>query len=139
MDTDISLGPLRRFRLKAVRLALLVIAVMAVGAYAYDPVSASGVLLGGLGGLLGFWLMAVRLEKLASIPEGHVQFAVFRWSVFRFAIYGAVLYRAFALDEETLHGLLGAIAGILVIRFVLIFLGITGIDLDKKAGPAENE
>ncbi len=46
---------------------------------------------------------------------------------FRLLLYGVVLYRAYTLDSENLHGLLGALVGILVIRFVAVFMGFTGM------------
>lgn len=132
---DESLRPLRRFRIAAVRLSLLVTIVMAAAAYLLvDGAAAQGVLLGGVAGVLGFWIIGVRLEKLANIAPEKIHFFALTWTSFRFLLYGAALVRAFMIDREELHGLLGAVAGILVIHFVMIFMGLTGIEMPRAAG-----
>ena len=50
-------------------------------------------------------------------------------------LYAAAFVRAFTLDREDFHGLLGAVAGFLVIRIVLMYLGLTGRDLAPLEGP----
>ena len=132
---DEGLRPLRRFRTAAVRLSLLVTIVMAAMAYVFvDAAAAQGVLLGGLAGILGFWIIAVRLEKLATIARGKVHFAALTWTSLRFLLYGAALIRAYMIDREELHGMLGSVAGILVIHFVMIFMGLTGLEMPRAAG-----
>ncbi len=130
----------RRFRVASVRLALGAMVFLAAAAFFYDPVTAQGVLLGGLAGIIGFWIMAVRLEKLAMIGEGKVKFSVLTWTYLRFALYGVVLFRAYTLDRESYHGLLGAVAGVLIIRFVIVFLGLTGFDMARsESKPSEDQ
>ncbi len=132
---DESLRPLRRFRLAAVRMSLLITAAMAAAAYLFvDGVVAQGILLGGVAGVLGFWIMGVRLEKLANIAPGKIYFSALTWTSLRFLLYGAALTRAYMIDREELHGLLGAVAGILVIHFVMIFIGLTGMEMPSAAG-----
>ena len=126
-NEDNGLAPLRRFRLMAVRLSLMVVAVGAAGLYLWNRDAMLGFLMGGIAGILGFWIEAVRLEKVASTGASNVKFAPLAWTAFRFVIYGAVLIRAYTLDRERMLGLLGAAAGIFVIRFVITFLGITGM------------
>lgn len=131
-DTSENLKSYRRFRIVTVRFALIIIMIMAAAAFKlFDAQAAQGVLLGGIAGVLGFWIIAVRLEKLATMPPGKVHFAALTWTSFRFLLYGAVLYRGYTLDREEMHGLLGALAGILVIRFVTMFMGITGLEMPK--------
>lgn len=130
-EPDAELAPFRRFRFTAVRFAVLVTVVGAAIASIFSSIAAQGVLLGGLSGVLGFWIMASQMEKFALLGKSQVQFAVLRWSVFRMALYGAALYKSFALDRESFQGLIGAVAGILVIRYVLMFLGLTGWDLGR--------
>lgn len=125
------LGPIRRFRTLAVRYSLLVIGVAAIAAYRFNPVIAQGVMLGGLGGVLGFWLMARRVEKIASIPPSQVKFEVYKGTFVRLILYALVLGKAYTLDPETMVGFLSAAGGILVIRVVTVVLGITSIDLRK--------
>ncbi len=130
-----GLKPLRRFRTTAVRLSLFIVIAMGVAAYVLvDADAAQGVLLGGIAGVLGFWIIGVRLEKLATIAPGKVHFAALTWTSLRFLLYGAALTRAYMIDREELHGLLGAVAGILVIHFVMIFMGLTGIEMPRAAG-----
>ena len=132
---DEGLRPLRRFRTAAVRLSLLIMMVMAAAAYMLvDAAAAQGVLLGGIAGVLGFWIIGVRLEKLATIARGKVHFAALTWTSLRFLLYGAALIRAYMIDREELHGMLGAVAGILVIHFVMIFMGLTGLEMPRAAG-----
>ena len=131
---DEGLRPLRRFRLAAVRLSLLVTIVIAASAYILvDADAAQGVLIGGIAGVLGFWIIGVRLEKLATMAPGKIHFAALTWTSLRFLLYGAALIRAYMIDREELHGLLGAVAGILVIHFVMIFMGLTGIEMPRAA------
>ena len=141
-DNEKGMAHFRRFRVASVRLALGAMALLAAAGFFYDPVTAQGVLLGGLGGIIGFWIMAVRLEKLAMIGKGKVKFAVLTWTYLRFALYGVVLFRAYTLDRESYHGLLGAVAGLFIIRFVMVFLGLTGFDVarnESKSGGDQPE
>jgi hypothetical protein len=117
----------------AVRFSLIVVCILTLAAYFYDPIMAQGVLLGGIGGILGFWIIAVRLEKVAQMNPGKVKYAALTWSGMRYALYGAVLYKAFTLDRETYHGLVGALIGIMVIRFMLVFIGAFGLDLKVES------
>lgn len=127
------LAPVRRFRRLSVRFGLLATMALAAGAYGlFSADAAQGVLLGGLAGVLGFWIIAIRLEKLATMTPQKVHFAALTWTSFRFLLYGAVLLRAYFLDREQYHGIIGAVVGILVIRFVMIAIGIT--NADRPAG-----
>lgn len=124
----------------AVRMALMLTCVGAFVAYMFfDKAAAQGVLLGGLAGILGFWVMAVRLEKLVKAPGQKMKFVILRWSALRLAFYGLVLAEAYTLDPASMHGLIGAVAGILAIRFVQVFLGLTGLDLGHGGGPNQEE
>lgn len=116
----------------AVRISLLLTAVAVAVAYPFHGVIAHGILLGGIGGVLAFWIVALRLEKLATVAPGKVNLAPLRWSLVRLAIYVLVLYRAYLLDQKSLLGLLGAAGGLFIIRLVLVFLGLTGFDLKQE-------
>jgi hypothetical protein len=98
-----------------------------------------GVLLGGIAGILGFWIMASRLEKLAIMNPQKVQFAALTLTSVRFLLYGAVFYKAFTLDQDSYHGLLGALVGFLAVRYTLVFVGVTGKDLKFADSAAEND
>ena len=121
----------KRFRLMAVRLALLLTLLAGAVALAFDVRVTKGILLGGLGGVLAFWITAVGVEKLATLPPGKVKFSVYKWTVIRLIIYAAVLVRAYTIDAGSMHALWGAVGGIFVIRIVVLFLGLTGLDLKE--------
>lgn len=125
----------RRFRVAFARYCIALLAVTATAAWFWDRVAAQGVLLGGLAGLIGFWMMARSVEKLAIRAPEKLQFALLKWTAVRMGLYAAAFIRAFTLDREEFHGLLGAVAGFLVIRIVLMYLGLTGRDLQSPARP----
>lgn len=123
-----NLDSIKRFRLLVVRLTLILTFALAAASWFYDPRTAQGVLLGGIAGTLGFWIIAVRLEKVVRMKPEKVQFAALTWSAYRYALYGAVLYKTFTLDKNTYHGLIGGLIGIMIIRLVLVIVGTTGLD-----------
>ncbi len=124
---------LARFRLLAVRLTLFVTFLAAGAAYAFSPVVAKGILMGGVCGALTFWLNVRNAEKLAFLPRAKVNSAVYRSTLIRMGLYALAFYWAFTLDRESMHGLLGALAGMFVVQIVLIFLGLTGFDLREES------
>ena len=130
---DSQLEPIRRFRMLAVRATLMVVMLLAAGAWLIEPRAAQGVLLGGIAGVLGFWIMAIRLEKLTRMKPAKVKFAALTWSAYRYLLYGAVLYKAFTLDRETYSGLIGALVGIMTIRFVLVAVVSFGLGQDSTS------
>lgn len=126
---------LKRFRLMAVRLSILLSVIIAAILYfALDPIIAQGTLIGGLAGTLAFWIMAIRVQKLASNPSGQVNLTSLRWSAFRYGIYAIALGRAYYLDTETYHAFIAAAVGLLIIHVVLVFLAFTGLDMRGKKG-----
>jgi len=116
-----------------VRYSLAATLLVALGASYWSWIAVQGVLLGALAGTLGFWIMAVRLEKVAYTQPEKIHFFALTWSMMRFLLYGAVLLRAHFLDRDSLHGIIGAVVGIFIIRLVLLFLGITGADRGKDS------
>lgn len=137
-SNDNSLEPIRRFRLMAVRGTVLLTAIVAVAAYLYDPRAGQGVLLGGIAGVLGFWIIAVRLEKIVLQNPEKVQFAALTLSTLRFALYGVVLYKTFTLDRENYTGLIGGVIGIMLIRFVLVVVAVLGLDQRNRSSDNES-
>lgn len=123
--------PLKRFRLMTVKASLILVGLAGGAAYFFDAVVGQGFLLGGLAGVLAFWMMARSVEKFASIPKHKLQSYAFRLTLVRMVIYALVLYRAYTLDRESLYGLLAAVAGLLTTRVVVIFLAFTGRDLKQ--------
>lgn len=124
--------PLKQFRLIAVRLSLLVTAIAGFLLLPFNRPAGTGVLLGGIAGIVGFWLVALRLEKVATQSAEKVKLFAYRWTVVRMAIYALALYRGYTLDREKFHGLLGAAGGLLIIRVILVVLGLTGFDLNHR-------
>jgi len=115
-----------------VKYSLAFLAVAGAVAFYFDRIVAQGLLLGGLAGVVAFWIMALRVEKLAQQPANRVQSEIFKGMAIRMAIYALSLGRAYYLDTETMHGLLAAVLGLFVTHLVMIILGITGLDLRKN-------
>lgn len=126
-----------RFRTTAVRYALAVTAVGTPVAWYISLTALQGFLLGAVAGILGFWIMAVRLAKLAQTNPEKVHFFALTGTLWRYLLYGAALLRAYFLDRTTAHGLVAAAAGLLVIHFVLYYIGITGAD--QRGSPPEKD
>ncbi len=124
--------PLRRFRLICVRVSLIITALAGFGLYKFYPQMAKGVLLGGIGGVLVFWLFAVSLERVANGAEPQLRSHAYRWTFLRLIVYGLVLLKAYTLDTRSLLGLFGAAGGLLIVRAVALVLGLTGLDLEKQ-------
>jgi len=118
-------------RLIAVQLGLALTVAAAGVSYLFDRTVALGLLMGGVAGVVAFWIVAVRVEKLASGPKRSVYSFSFRWSLIGLAIQAIALWRAFLLDRETMRGMLAAAAGLFIIRLVVAFLGFTGLDLKE--------
>ena len=126
------MNTVKRFRLMAVRLALGLTTVVALVAYAFSAMLAKGILLGGIAGVLVFWLQALNVEKLASAPKSKVRYRPYVSTFIGFAIYALALGRALTWDKEFFRSLYGAIAGLFSIKIVILFLGITGFDLKTE-------
>jgi len=125
-------GPLRRFRIMTVRIALILTALGGFVAYSFDPAFGKGILIGGIGGVLAFWVTARSVEKLATMPPNKVKLGAFRWTGAQLVIYALVLWRAHTWDPEHRHGFWGAVVGILIVRVVVVVLGFTGLDLKEE-------
>lgn len=91
-----------------------------------------GLLLGGLAGTLVFWVTARRLEKLANKSSIGLYSLPLGWRMAGFGVYIAVLLRGYTLDKEGFSGLIAVVAGLFIIRFAAILLGLTGLDLPKE-------
>lgn len=123
---------LRRFRLMAVRLGLLLTMVLAIGGYALEPALGKGLLGGGIAGVLAFWILARRTEKLATLPREKIHSVTYAWTAGRLVFYGIVLVWAYRLDPDSLRGVLGATVGLFIIQGVVLLLGLTGLDLKTE-------
>ena len=89
----------------------------------YSAAAAYGVLGGGAAGACGFWYMANRAAKLASIPKDRIAYHVYRWTFIRMGFYAVVLTWAYSLDREECHALIAAVLGLLIVRVVMVVAG----------------
>lgn len=122
---------LKRTRLMAVRLGLVLTLVAAAVAFPFSVLVAKGIAMGALAGILAFWLFALRMEKVAG-RGGSIEGMAVTWTFIRLAIYAAVLVRALFMDQEQYTAMLGAVGGLFIIRIVLVFLAFTGMDLQPE-------
>ena len=123
--------PLRRMRLMAVQLALTLTVAAGGVAFLFDKTVALGLLMGGVAGVVAFWIVAVWAEKLATASKRGVYLHTVRWSLIPLILYAVALWRAYLLDPETMRGLFAAAAGLFIVRLVVVFLGLTGLDLKQ--------
>lgn len=125
-----------RFRRVALLAAGLVTAALATVSAAINLTFAVGLAAGGTAGMAGFWVITRDLEAVVTAPEALLKLRA--RGALRFVLYGAVLLWAFWLDRETVAGMAGAVAGLFVMRTILIVLGMTGALLrpDQKTSPS---
>ncbi|MBI2432942.1 MAG: ATP synthase subunit I [Candidatus Hydrogenedentes bacterium] len=109
----------------AAALALLAAAVPAL----WDPPAAAGLLLGAAAGILPFWAFGRRVEHLAPPSAQTVDLLSARWSLFRITLGIVALLLGYSLEPVRMHGLLGALAGLFILRIVVLALALTGLDL----------
>lgn len=115
------------------RLAAIGAAATAGIAYALvSRIAAQGVLLGAIAGILGLWVMAARLRKMGNIPPEKLHLMMVLGTYLRLPIYGVFLYIGYRMDPETLHGLFGALAGIMVVRYVPIFVALSRARAERR-------
>ena len=91
---------------------------------ALDRDAAAGVLLGGIAGVLGFRLLMGRVERLSTMPPQKLHAAMIAGTYTRVAVYGVFLAAGYYLNRDTLHGFFGALAGIILIRFVQLYAAV---------------
>ena len=115
----------------SVRLALVLTVAFAALTYPFGAAAVHGLLLGGLTGILSFWLFACMVER-AVLKGKSLDGLVMLWSYARMALYTAALVRGYFLDKEQFTGLFAAMAGLFVIRLAVMFLAFTGLDLKPQ-------
>lgn len=121
-----------KFRLFAVRIALALTLLGALACHALFGRPASiGMLLGGLAGVLVFWVTARRMEKVARQGADMILSVPVTWRILGLLVYLLVLVRAYTLDKEGLSGLIAAAVGLFMIRIAAMVLGVTGLDLPE--------
>jgi hypothetical protein len=97
---------------------------------------AKGIVLGGLAGTAGFWLLASKARKLASLPRDRVTFVFYRWALVRMAMYAVALAWAYTLDRSGHRALIGAAFGLLIARVVMVVMGFAAWRHRGVPGPA---
>jgi hypothetical protein len=116
---------LRRFRAASLRLSGAAAIILAGAAYyVVGEDAAAGVLLGSIAGVVGFRLLSGRVERLSSIPPQKLHAAMIAGTYARLTVYAVFLAGGYYLDPVTLHGFFGALAGILLIRFVHVYAAV---------------
>ena len=119
-----------RFRSLVLRVSVALIAAFTIVALIFDRVVAQGLLIGGLAGIAGFWMMTRHVEVANAAANG-VKFGAQKWLASRLLLYAIVLYVAYNLDKAHVRGFLAAAAGLLIVRVAVMVVGVTGWDLKE--------
>ena len=123
---------MKLFRLMTVRISLGITILFAGLAWFLDETVAKGILAGGLAGIISFWIISLRLEKVALNTPSKVQSASV-WMTFpRLCLYLVTLWWAYTLEPNGWAGFLGAAGGLFIIQVVQVILGLTGWDLKQE-------
>lgn len=118
---------LKRMRVLGSGVAAALVALSAGTAAWFDARVALGLLLGGSAGIVSFWLLAVRVARMAQAGTAAEPFFTLRGTLLRLAIYAVTLGTALALDSERYYALIAAVAGLLLMRpalMVVVFAGL---------------
>jgi hypothetical protein len=124
----VALTALARLRLMMAVGTLLAVGVITAGLWRYSPPAAQGLLLGAAAGLVPFLILTWRVERVVARGEDRLHLEMARWAVIRLLLYVAVLIRSYFLDPTHQHGVLGAVAGIFLVKLVLAFITLSGLD-----------
>lgn len=123
---------LKTFRVAVVRYTLLLTVATAGCAWAWSPVVAKSLLLGGLAGSVGFWITGKNIQKLASPEAPDIQSSAIKWTFVRLFFYALAIYKAYTLDREHHHGLIAAVIGIFFVQVVMIVMAFTHLDNTRR-------
>jgi len=130
---------LKQMRRWVAGLGAVVLAMCGVGTAWFDTVAAVGLVLGGLAGLLGFWLLASRVERLRGrVPARPGRFW-FVWTTVRLGLYAAVLLGGWRLDPERLYALMAAAIGLVLMQPVQVAAALLSLErgVVKQNGEAK--
>jgi hypothetical protein len=58
-------------------------------------------------------------------------------SYLRLPVYGIFLFVGYRMDPESLHGLFGALAGLMAVRYVPIYTALTRARANRRAKTTE--
>lgn len=118
---------LKRMRVLGAGVAAALAALSAGVAAWFDMTVALGLLVGGVAGIASFWLLADRVARMAHGGTAAQPLFSLRGTLARLAIYAVALGIALALDRERYHGLIAAVAGLLLMRPALMIVVFAGL------------
>lgn len=121
------MNELKRMRVLGSGVAAALVMVSAGVSAWFDLTVAVGWLLGGTAGIASFWLLAVRVARMAQAGTAAETFFTLRGTLLRLAIYAVALGAALAMDRERYHALIAAVAGLLLMRPALILVVFAGL------------
>ncbi len=122
------MDPLKEFRIAVVRYTLFLSVVAAGAAWYWSPVISKSVLMGGIAGAIGFWIMGKNIQKLASPDAARIQLFAVKWTFVRLLFYALAIYKGYTLDRELYYGLIAAVIGIFFVQAVMITLAFTSLN-----------
>lgn len=142
---------MKPFRLIVVQSSLLLTGAASAFSLLFDAVAAKGILLGGLAGVLGFWIVARETDRATREPltnprndevanpgtdtlkSARPRVTLPRkWFALRMLLYTGALVKGYTLDPVYLRGFLGVAGALMIVRLVVTVIGITGWDLKKQ-------
>ena len=98
--------------------------IFAAIAWQWSAAAGKGIVIGGLAGASGFWMMARNASTLTSIPKEAIPFRVYRWTFARMVLYAGALLFAYQADPDGQAALLGAAGGLFIARVVMLAVGV---------------
>lgn len=99
-------------------------AIAAAIGWQWSGAAGKGIVIGGLAGAFGFWMMARNASTLTSIPKEEIPFRVYRWTFARMVLYATALLFAYQADPDGRNALLGAAGGLFIARVVMLAVGV---------------
>ncbi|HNR32543.1 MAG TPA: ATP synthase subunit I [Candidatus Hydrogenedentes bacterium] len=121
---------LKRMRRWMSGLGSATLAVSVAGTAWFDTAAVAGLLLGGAAGLVGFWLLATRVERLRGRMPQHPERFWAVWTAARFGLYAAALLASWFIDPARLYALIAAAAGLLLMQPVQMAAAFLSLNRD---------
>lgn len=127
-----AMEQVRGMRRWTARLTLLLTAVCAGCALWYGVAVAVSVVLGGIAGVVGFSVLAKRVEELARSGRPAGTLFSLKGTLLRVLFYGGALVGGLMLDWPRLYGLIGATVGILLSRPAMVVAAFVGLKHEAR-------
>ncbi|MBX3176712.1 MAG: ATP synthase subunit I [Candidatus Hydrogenedentes bacterium] len=121
-----------RFRQATVKYTLLLTVIGAAALWPLNIPAAKGLLMGGIAGVLGFWINAFAVQKLASSDPDKITFTAVKWTFVRLFFYALAIYRSYTLDTERYYGMIAAVLGVFLVKFVMITVAFANLDKNRR-------